>query len=306
MKTKLCKMFVLFTVLCLSISSMTLVASAKFQDDDGVITVTSVNNILTPDYSYYSGGGGGSTSTTTTDSVGTWSCSTCGAKTSYAYSRATLPAGFVIVRSSSGSWLHEGPRVIKTDGIRVDASGAYGPYTLTTGRYSFGGGISTSGNSVTKSVTGTVDTVSYTHRAECSKSGRETFGGYTTSWTVSCYPSSAVTNSPSGTYTYNKTTISNPKQASELILKGCTSSGYTLPGMSISTTIKGGKFEGAPAVNSTSYTIDSATLVDTSGTSTFTLGAESESVVSQGDGKTITTVKLSNPPVIIDWADFPG
>ena len=41
-------------------------------------------------------------------------------------------------------------------------------------------------------------------------------------------------------------------------------------------------------------------------TSNFVIDPDSEaSIVVSGD-KTITTVKLSNPPVIIDWGDFPG
>ncbi len=76
-------------------------------------------------------------------------------------------------------------------------------------------------------------------------------------------------------------------------------------------TIEGGTYTGregsCAAINSAQVTVNKGTIVDYAGhSSSYVLGPDSESQVVLGDNKTITTVKLSNPPVIIDWADFPG
>lgn len=87
-------------------------------------------------------------------------------------------------------------------------------------------------------------------------------------------------------------------------LKNCTSNGVTLMAP---VTIDGGSYSGSPAINSSQCVINKGTLTDLDGTSSvFLVGDESESNSVTADGKTITTVKLSNPPVIIDWSDFPG
>ena len=72
--------------------------------------------------------------------------------------------------------------------------------------------------------------------------------------------------------------------------------------------INGGQYSGAPALNNKQFTVNKGTITDTGNSkSTFMVGADSEITETVKDGSTtITTVKLSNPPVIIDWADFPG
>ena len=70
--------------------------------------------------------------------------------------------------------------------------------------------------------------------------------------------------------------------------------------------IDGGTYSGSPAVSGSNITVKRGTFTDTSGTSQFLIDPDSESTVTTDGGKTITTVKLSNPPIIIDWDDFPG
>ncbi len=87
-------------------------------------------------------------------------------------------------------------------------------------------------------------------------------------------------------------------------LVSCNTNNITLTGKG---TINGGTYVGQPAVSSNSLVINKATLTDKGGShSTFVMGDDSESSVTTSESQTITTVKLSNPPVIIDWADFPG
>ena len=77
---------------------------------------------------------------------------------------------------------------------------------------------------------------------------------------------------------------------------------------STSVTIDGGTYKGSPAVNGSNVTVKKGTFTDIGGTtSTYLIDPESEvsNVTTSGD-QTITTVKLSNPPIIIDWEDFPG
>ena len=93
-------------------------------------------------------------------------------------------------------------------------------------------------------------------------------------------------------------------------LKSCNFSGHTsrLPSLEFACVINGGDYKGYPALRNTSIVVNKGTITDYGNShSTFMLGEDSEQTVSQGSSDTtITTVKLSNPPVIIDWADFPG
>lgn len=71
--------------------------------------------------------------------------------------------------------------------------------------------------------------------------------------------------------------------------------------------INGGTYTGCTAFKGSNIVVNKGTIVDIGAkTSGFIVGEDSEASTSVVDNKTITTVKLSNPPIIIDWGDFPG
>ena len=70
--------------------------------------------------------------------------------------------------------------------------------------------------------------------------------------------------------------------------------------------IDGGNYTGSPAVTGNNVTVKRGTFTDNAGTSTFIVDPDSEATVTTSGDKTITTVKLSNPPIIIDWDNCPG
>lgn len=108
----------------------------------------------------------------------------------------------------------------------------------------------------------------------------------------------------------------NPIQGASVIntveLKNCTTSNLKLttstnPLMGApEVIIDGGTYTGAPAVSGSNITVKRGTFTDTSGTSQFLIDPDSEATVSTSGNKTVTVVKLTNPPIIIDWEDFPG
>lgn len=87
-------------------------------------------------------------------------------------------------------------------------------------------------------------------------------------------------------------------------LNNCTSMGVTLKCSNLN--ITGGNYSGSPALQSGSITVNKGTLTDTGGSkSTYIIGADSEAASTTSGTTTVTQVKLSNPPVIIDWSEFP-
>lgn len=69
----------------------------------------------------------------------------------------------------------------------------------------------------------------------------------------------------------------------------------------------GGTFSGSPALSVQDITIKRGTLNDYDGTnSNYLIDLDSKAEVSTADTKTITIISLANPPIIIDWAEFPG
>lgn len=105
--------------------------------------------------------------------------------------------------------------------------------------------------------------------------------------------------------TYNYTDYSNYPKVTQLVLKDCTASA-NFPGFNFDVTVNGGRYSGYPAFSSLNTVIVKGTITDFDSTSIFTIGSDSEATVVKDGTTTITTVKLSNPPIIIDWADFPG
>ena len=121
--------------------------------------------------------------------------------------------------------------------------------------------------------------------------------------------------------TFNVPQVSNvigAKQINNITLKNCSSNNQTfdssyhplLPvGISgTKVTIDGGYYVGSPAIsNGFNVTVKKGTFIDNNSTSSsFMIDADSEiSSVTQGDGVKTTVVKLSNPPVNIDWGEFP-
>ena len=108
------------------------------------------------------------------------------------------------------------------------------------------------------------------------------------------------------------------KQINDITLKNCSSNNQTfdsayhplLPvGVSgTKVTIDGGYYIGSPAVsNGYNVTVKKGTFVDTGNTlSSFMVDPDSEvSSITQGDGIKTTVVKESNPPINIDWGEFP-
>ena len=96
---------------------------------------------------------------------------------------------------------------------------------------------------------------------------------------------------------------------SSVELKNLTVSGPTLKLPATSNArvvIDGGSYQGSPAVTGAGIIVKRGTFTDLIGNSLFIVDADSEATVTTSGDKTITTVKLSNPPVIIDWGDFPG
>lgn len=70
--------------------------------------------------------------------------------------------------------------------------------------------------------------------------------------------------------------------------------------------INGGNYSGTPAVASSGITVVKGTLTDNAGSrSTYIVGPDSEASSTTSGSTTVTQVKLSNPPVIIDWSEFP-
>ena len=99
----------------------------------------------------------------------------------------------------------------------------------------------------------------------------------------------------------------NGTNDSYLFMKQCTATGTMNFQNNQEVYIDGGTYKGSPAITGNNVTIKRGTLTDTgSTTSKFMVDPESDAQVATSNGQTITTVKLSNPPVIIDWADFPG
>ena len=91
-----------------------------------------------------------------------------------------------------------------------------------------------------------------------------------------------------------------------LYLNNCTtktSSFFTGTGGVI---IEGGNYTGNPAITGDNITVKKGVFTDQRGTqSSFIVDADSEASIQKDGNTTITTVKLSNPPIIIDWDDFP-
>lgn len=87
-----------------------------------------------------------------------------------------------------------------------------------------------------------------------------------------------------------------------LKLSGVTSQNLTLDFGSKNVVIDGGHYTGAPAVKGSNLTVRRGTIVDDSGTtSNFLVDPDSEATVTTSGDKTVTTVKLSNPPLVVDW-----
>ena len=89
-------------------------------------------------------------------------------------------------------------------------------------------------------------------------------------------------------------------------IKDCTSTtGFTCGSAEV--VVDGGSYTGSPAFTGSNITVKRGTITDLNDQkSTFLVDADSESTVVKDGSSTITTVKLSNPPVIIDWGEFPG
>ena len=120
---------------------------------------------------------------------------------------------------------------------------------------------------------------------------------------------------------FNVPQVSNvvgAKQINNITLKNCSSNNQTfdsayhplLPvGVSgTKVTIDGGYYIGSPAVsNGYNVNVKKGTFVDNGNTlSSFMVDPDSEvASITQGDGIKTTVVKESNPPINIDWGEFP-
>lgn len=89
-------------------------------------------------------------------------------------------------------------------------------------------------------------------------------------------------------------------------LKACTASAQLKAQGLGELIIDGGAYQGNPAVVGSNIVVKRGTFTDTGFTSQFLVDPDSEATTSVSGDKTITTVKLSNPPIIIDWEEFPG
>lgn len=96
--------------------------------------------------------------------------------------------------------------------------------------------------------------------------------------------------------------------ATDVVFKNCNNQGITLRSnnRNATVTIDGGTYTGSPAVSGNSIIVKRGVFTDYGGVSQFIVDIDSEIKVETVGNTTITTVKLSNPPIIIDWGDFPG
>ena len=73
--------------------------------------------------------------------------------------------------------------------------------------------------------------------------------------------------------------------------------------------LDGGNYSGSPALITTLGRVKRGTFVDAANTASNIVPHEDSEITSKetnAQGITTTVVKLSNPPIIIDWEDFPG
>ena len=93
---------------------------------------------------------------------------------------------------------------------------------------------------------------------------------------------------------------------SRVSFTNCTANGLNIY-KNANISVEGGVYSGSPAFLSSNTTVKTGTIVDYGRSqSVVNIDPESSVDIQTTDDKTITTVKLSNPPVIIDWGDFPG
>ena len=91
-----------------------------------------------------------------------------------------------------------------------------------------------------------------------------------------------------------------------VVFKNCKTDGVNLT-PSVPLTINGGQYKGAPAIGGSGCTISKGILIDTAGTSSYILADGSVADIStDNQGNTVISVKLENPPIVIDWGEFPG
>ncbi len=315
MKSKLCKMFVLFTVLCLSISSMTLVASANVSIDDGVLTLNKVTignrgynttRIYDGYINYYS------------LESGNYRCSH---STHWSFANSAL-----VCTDGSNRHIGEYAHIISYTpvspntklifgygGASVGGDAVYDSYQSNIGEivYTFGEATVYAPGTATGighgwSYRNKVGADSWSNiftKCECSRCGQ------IVTWNIPESPSCswfyAEPYRTSATFTYKTRNVSTT--ISELEVLNCVSDinlTSTVP-----VTIDGGQYSGNPAINGANqFTIKKATITDKTSyqSSKFMVDGDSEQTIVTNNNATITTVKLSNPPVIIDWADFPG
>ena len=96
----------------------------------------------------------------------------------------------------------------------------------------------------------------------------------------------------------------------QITMQNCNSSGTLDCGYS-QVLVKSGTYSGesnnGAAFIGTQCVVEKGTFIDYGGAeSAFILGDESERVTTPDGDKTITVVKLTNPPIVIDWGEFPG
>ena len=294
MKTKLCKMFVLFTVLCLSISSMTLVAGATTSITNNILTVSGENITSSPAMRTYWSSGDFPRRGTTATWTEYFSFSDGGACSSGVNSHkaegSVILAGYYYIGRDNG-YAHSS---VSQVGYNISVNGTTYVWNMSPTLYT----MSSSSISVTEFALVNPGTVEY-RPSRCVLCGRAV------NWTGGLeHWGTTASNYDSTTRKVSNTSLNVAKNLSGVRINNCTSTGVTVTGGPV--TITGGTYKGAPAVSSNRITIVKGTIIDTSGNSQFILGDDSESSVTTSESQTITTVKLSNPPVIIDWADFPG
>ncbi len=298
-----------------------LTAEAKTIEDVETSTLTFSSESISYnfDYSYYYGGGPWKTKAIILNSRyytktgfsedSLHRCRICGEEGYYTLPTSyTLPGDLVTLSNSSGS-NQRGPEIFIIGATALDRAGHFTTYHNSTDSY-----YGPSGYYAKSGATAIVHTIGVnttqcvgTHLTGCTYATLQwNITHYTEGKSVTCYYEDDVEYRNSTRHTYELTDFTKGSQYSTVIFKGCRTNDVTIPNTSFDLQINGGTYIGRPAINSSNATVITGTITDNGGNSVFLVGPDSEQQVTTSDNKTITTVKLSNPPVIIDWADFPG
>ena len=112
----------------------------------------------------------------------------------------------------------------------------------------------------------------------------------------------AVTSSEAKTVQSYRVDVAGTYTDGDVVFKSCNF--QTSISSQYAATVNSGSFQGSPALNAPKFNVKKGTFTDISGTSTFLVDEESTAERATVSGYAVTTVKLTNPPIIIDWSDF--